>query len=200
MKYIRSNIPILVILVLTVFVSCEQDNSYIVPVPDFEIQLTDSIAPANVSFLNKSVNLEQFEWDFGDGTISHEKSPYHLFNKDGNFTIILRAWKDNEEFTIQKTIYLSKVYQYFITNNSLFKLYNLTCYSTDSSQYCNSINLGLLNANQSSNKCKTQSENLYISFENDEGLKFKTVFPYSLNDEILNELIIDNFTLIFIDN
>ena len=48
--------------------------------------------PFSVNFTNKSVGLktgDQFEWDFGDGTNSGDKSPKKTFNDTGNFSITL---------------------------------------------------------------------------------------------------------------
>jgi hypothetical protein len=200
MNYIPSNKFFLVILILIGFGSCEKETDYLDPILNFEIQLSDSIAPANVYFLNCSVNLENFEWDFGDGTTSHEKSPNHFFNVDGEYTIKLKAWNDQEELTCSKSIHLSRVYEYLITNDSQFKLYNLTSYPADSSNKRVPVSFGILNAHESSDKCKAYSTNLYVSFENDEGLKFKTAFPFRLSGDSLNELIIDRYTLVVIDN
>jgi PKD repeat protein len=200
MNNILSNKFILFTLALIGLASCEKDAIYLDPILKFEIQLMDSIAPANVSFLNNSANLEYFEWDFGDGTTSHEFSPDHFFGEVGEYTITLRAWNDQEEFSSQKTIYLSKVYVYLITNNSTFKLYNLIAYSIDSSKYCPSINFGMLDSNRSSDISQSQIENLYVSFENDEGIKFKTAFPFQLTGDGLNELVIDRYTLVVMCN
>ena len=42
-------------------------------------------------------------WDFGDGNTSIEQNPKHQYNKDGNYTIILKAWKtDGSVETISK--------------------------------------------------------------------------------------------------
>jgi len=199
MKYICSNRFIFILLVVFAFFSCEEDAIYLNPFLDFEILLPDSIAPVTVSFINKSSNVDQFEWDFGDGITSHEKSPVHVYNEDGEFTIALKAWSDHEQLFIQKTIYLSKVYQYLITNKSSFILYNLSSFSNDSSQHFGSINHGILNTKESSEKCQIQSKNLYVSFEDVEGRQYKTAFPFHLKDEIVNELIIDKNTLVVVD-
>lgn len=196
MRFILTNIYTVFILILIGLTSCEQDEYYIDPYLEFEIVCSDSIAPANVAFHNKSLHLEHFEWDFGDETTSHEMSPNHSYNSAGEYTITLIAWNDREQLTIQKTIYLSKAYQYQITNNSQFLLYNLTAYSVDGSKQCEYIDHGKLNAYESSEKCETGSKNLYVSFEDLEGRKYKTAFPFRLSDNIINELIIDKYTLV----
>ncbi len=198
MNYFLTNRLLFLILMLIGFVSCEQDDNQLPSVIDFEIQLTDSIAPASISFVNTSVNLESFEWDFGDGTISHEESPVHIFNQEGEYTILLKAWNDQEYYVVEKTIRLTKVYDYIISNNSTYTLYNLTSYYSDATQNYAAINHGLLNAFETSSQCQTSSKNLYVSFEDNNGRKYRTAFPYSLSDGMLNELVIDKYTLIIV--
>jgi hypothetical protein len=45
-----------------------------------------------VSFINNSQNSERFEWDFGDGTVSTEENPVHIFTGSGPVTIKLSAF------------------------------------------------------------------------------------------------------------
>ncbi|MFD1552027.1 hypothetical protein DNU06_00995 [Putridiphycobacter roseus] len=43
----------------------------------------------DISFFNLSSNSDQFLWDFGDNTISTAMNPTHIFEQEGNYTIIL---------------------------------------------------------------------------------------------------------------
>ncbi|MCX6325128.1 MAG: PKD domain-containing protein [Bacteroidia bacterium] len=55
---------------------------------------TDTIEPEvghKVLFTNDSHNAKRFEWDFGDGFISNEESPNHIFNITGIFEVTLTA-------------------------------------------------------------------------------------------------------------
>ncbi|MEQ6166127.1 PKD domain-containing protein [Ekhidna sp. MALMAid0563] len=45
----------------------------------------------NYVFTNTSFNGASFEWDFGDGNTSTEKSPTHTFASDGSYTVQLTA-------------------------------------------------------------------------------------------------------------
>lgn len=63
-----------------------------------------SINNLTVDFTNISVNFDTVEWDFGDGETSNENNPSHLFNSAGEKTIILKAFKNNCEITMIKTI------------------------------------------------------------------------------------------------
>jgi PKD repeat protein len=47
-------------------------------------------------FVNNSVNAVRFLWDFGDGTTSTEQDPSHKYKEEGEYTISLVAWSDND--------------------------------------------------------------------------------------------------------
>lgn len=74
-------------LLTSVFlISCEKT-----PVAQFH---TDTVEPEvghNVMFTNDSQNATKFEWDFGDGFISNEANPGHVFNVTGPFVVTLTA-------------------------------------------------------------------------------------------------------------
>jgi len=48
-----------------------------------------------VYFSNDSQNAERFEWDFGDGFISNEVHPVHIFNSTGTYEVTLTAISKN---------------------------------------------------------------------------------------------------------
>jgi len=55
---------------------------------------TDTIEPAvgqEVFFTNDSQNAREFEWDFGDGFISNEENPSHIYTGTGSFEVSLTA-------------------------------------------------------------------------------------------------------------
>lgn len=48
--------------------------------------------PLEVSFLDHSIgNITNWEWNFGDGTISYEKDPVHFFQKSGEYLVCLNV-------------------------------------------------------------------------------------------------------------
>jgi PKD domain len=74
-------------IVLTIFLfSCEST-------PEASFSVTPSIPEVGqeVFFYNNSNNAESFEWDFGDGYISNEADPIHIFSANGSFEVILTA-------------------------------------------------------------------------------------------------------------
>ncbi len=76
------------------------------PVADFEYRIqgscnTDVLA---VLLFNESKNSDSFEWDFGDGTASSDTNPTKVYDKDGRYTITLRARRGNKVSTMQTEI------------------------------------------------------------------------------------------------
>ena len=46
-------------------------------------------------FTNSSLNATKYIWDFGDGTTSRAKEPYHVYGKEGNFDVTLYVWSED---------------------------------------------------------------------------------------------------------
>jgi cyclophilin family peptidyl-prolyl cis-trans isomerase len=63
------------------------------PVAKFLVQDAPKVAPARVTFQNKSAKAERYEWDFGDGTKSKDSAAAHDYKRSGNYTVVLRAFK-----------------------------------------------------------------------------------------------------------
>jgi len=58
------------------------------PVAAFNVQ-PGTAAPRQFLFSNKSEFASTFEWDFGDGTVSSNENPNHVFATDGTFVVKL---------------------------------------------------------------------------------------------------------------
>lgn len=78
-KYIFMVLPLLLF-------SCESN-----PEAHFYTDTSEPAVGQEVFFNNDSQNAEQFEWDFGDGYISDETNPIHIFNSTGTFEVTLTA-------------------------------------------------------------------------------------------------------------
>jgi gliding motility-associated-like protein len=57
------------------------------PVAEFSYNLLN--CSANVQFINASSNSFQWVWSFGDGSISNEENPNHLYSQPGVFIVTL---------------------------------------------------------------------------------------------------------------
>jgi gliding motility-associated-like protein len=68
---------------------------YAAPVPDFGFNKSAGCFPLSVRFTDKSTTgsgtIDSWQWDFGDGTISTEKDPEHVYTSAGDFTVTLKV-------------------------------------------------------------------------------------------------------------
>ncbi len=71
-------------------VSCEMS-----PEADFSASPGDPVVGELVQFSNNSLHAESFEWDFGDGYISNDIHPSHVYTASGNFEVTLKAFSGN---------------------------------------------------------------------------------------------------------
>ncbi|MBN2381112.1 PQQ-binding-like beta-propeller repeat protein [candidate division WOR-3 bacterium] len=61
-----------------------------VPVADFDADPSDGCMPLSARFIDKSSNYPVvWRWDFGDGSTSSNKNPYHLYQDHGSYTVTL---------------------------------------------------------------------------------------------------------------
>jgi S-formylglutathione hydrolase len=65
------------------------------PEASFYYSCGDCVIGDTVQFLSTSVNSETFEWDFGDGNISSEENPIHIYNETGIFDVRLTVYNNN---------------------------------------------------------------------------------------------------------
>jgi PKD repeat protein len=63
-----------------------------VPVAIFSTLKTNGIIPMEVRFENHSTGVTtSWKWNFGDGEISLEKNPIHIYNVPGTYTVTLET-------------------------------------------------------------------------------------------------------------
>jgi PKD repeat protein len=76
---------IYLLLVLPLFLlSCEKT-----PVASFSTDTNEPQVGQTVFFYNNSHNGDSYEWDFGDGYISNERNPEHIFTATGTYVVTL---------------------------------------------------------------------------------------------------------------
>jgi large repetitive protein len=82
------------------------------PVPiiytDFAANITSGVAPLAVKFNDVSGGAAPVTWfwDFGDGSNSTLQNPVHVFNKSGNYTVILKTTAGGPVYTKAKESYI----------------------------------------------------------------------------------------------
>jgi PKD repeat protein len=78
------------LLLPVILVSCEKT-----PYAGFHIDTVNPEVGQEVFFINDSQNSNSFEWDFGDGFISNEINPSHVYMATGTFEVKLTSYSDN---------------------------------------------------------------------------------------------------------
>ena len=62
------------------------------PEANFYVELDKAKVGSEVFFRNTSDNAETFEWDFGDGYISTDANPVHIYQLTGKYDVVLTAF------------------------------------------------------------------------------------------------------------
>lgn len=57
-----------------------------------------------VNFTNFSSNASSYEWDFGDGNSSTQRSPQHIYSSRGDFLVTLKALSNGIESSFTDTV------------------------------------------------------------------------------------------------
>lgn len=63
------------------------DTKIIKPTADFTFEVKNK----EVIFTNNSLMSENYSWDFGDGNVSNENSPSHVYSSSGVYTVTLTS-------------------------------------------------------------------------------------------------------------
>jgi hypothetical protein len=94
----------LMLVLPIILFSCEST-----PVAVFHTSTSDPEVGSEIFFINDSQNADRFEWDFGDGYVSNERSPGHVFYASGTYEVKLTAiskggLEDNASITLDVKI------------------------------------------------------------------------------------------------
>ncbi|MGV8076726.1 MAG: PKD domain-containing protein [Methanosarcina sp.] len=65
------------------------------PVANFSSNLTSGYAPLSVQFTDLSKNVDEWNWNFGDGSSSTQQNPAHTYSKSGYYTVMLKVNNEN---------------------------------------------------------------------------------------------------------
>ncbi|AKB55343.1 cell surface protein [Methanosarcina barkeri MS] len=84
----------------------DSDNGEgILPKAFFSNSVTEGYVPLTVQFTDLSENAEEWNWDFGDGTISTEQNPVHTYTATGEYTATLEVSNVNGTNSTFSTIF-----------------------------------------------------------------------------------------------
>ncbi len=89
MRKIKPYTGLILILLLT---ACQKQ-----PEAYFSFNPKSPIPGTEVEFKNLSQSAEAFYWDFGDGYVSYEENPVHMYEAGGTYEVILTAYSKDKK-------------------------------------------------------------------------------------------------------
>ena len=106
----------IVLMLCCALAACKKNNV------DFTFSPSAPRAGEEVTFTNQSSSGEDWNWTFGDGTISTVKSPTHTYKQPGTYLVTLTvdnksSWTASQQITVYDTI------PSFGCEDSLFTIY-----------------------------------------------------------------------------
>ena len=160
------------------------------PISNFSFSGSTSVGE-NIEFTNSSSNADSYNWDFGDGSNSTEKSPSHSYEKPGNYTIILDAKGEGGSNSVSKSIKITGI-TYTFTNNSSFTLYNFSSYYWNGEEIEDWTEHGTLSKGATTDIIITERTNIEIGYTSaDESMICISFDSFILTIDQHNDLIID---------
>jgi PKD repeat protein len=70
----------------------------------FESSLTKGCAPLKIQFKSKPTGIDSCQWTFGDGGSSNNKNPEWIFDVEGEYKVVLKAFDSGGSETTSSTI------------------------------------------------------------------------------------------------
>lgn len=74
------------------------------PTAEFNADPLVGYAPLSVTFTDLSYSATEWNWDFGDGTVSNGQNPTHTYSQAGSYTVILTAINEYGQDTQSRVI------------------------------------------------------------------------------------------------
>jgi PKD repeat protein len=90
MKIMKKTFFLSLVMTFTLF-SCHKNIDQ-APVAHFFTDITDPEVGQEVLFTDDSRNVAEYEWDFGDGFISNDPNPAHVYTGTGTFDVVLTVY------------------------------------------------------------------------------------------------------------
>jgi|WetSurSiteA1Bulk_404760.scaffolds.fasta_scaffold01381_7 hypothetical protein len=96
----------LVTLLIICIVSCRKDEEASKLNANFTIEKSVVKKGEEIHFTNYSQNASSYLWDFGDGSISTDENPQHLFTSSGTHLVVLTAFDNDNTSTYYCKIFV----------------------------------------------------------------------------------------------
>ena len=141
---------------------------------DFIASKVEGCASLEVNFTNLAPDAINYFWDFGDGSISNDDNPIHIYDSAGLFTVTLVANDSNSCFdTLTKTdfIYVKKEDVELITVDTIVACspftFNTDVYNIGVNFWNWNFGDGVLDSGSNVNHIYTESGNYNVSLFTD---------------------------------
>ena len=96
-----------------------QSDDIPAPQANFAADRELGLAPLSVKFFDKSTGyINNWNWDFGDGTSSDDQNPAHTYERDGEYTVKLTVSGDGGSDTKIDTFFIKVARDTLILDNS----------------------------------------------------------------------------------
>ncbi len=108
-------LPLAIIAVILMFSACKKppEASFTHSSDSYEVWDT-------INFASTSTDAADLDWDFGDGSISTEEAPFHIYDETGTFEVKLTATNDDgsDETSESITIKDPTILGFWVTEGS----------------------------------------------------------------------------------
>lgn len=117
MKKLNYLFVFVTIIISIGFTACQKTPETNFTMDKSSVYITESIA-----FTNTSTDGSTYKWDFGDGVISTEKNPTHIYTTPGIYTVKLTAFSENGKKSDDNTADVTILSNRFEYNNVQYDL------------------------------------------------------------------------------
>jgi PKD repeat protein len=89
--------------------ACKKEKEVKSTKAKFGVTGFDQPVPCTITFINNSVNTTTSEWSLGDGTVSTERNPTHVYTAIGDYYIKLKVTGPTGKDSITSILSLNRV-------------------------------------------------------------------------------------------